>query len=60
MKTITYNDKEYTINEEALSGISDEWKAILYKANHDRRKYSSRGGWQHNAHGGIPTTCTKR
>ena len=37
MNTISYANKEYSINEEALNSISDEWKAILYKANHDRR-----------------------
>ncbi len=37
MNTITYGSKEYSINEDALKGISAEWKAILRKENHEKR-----------------------
>lgn len=36
MNTITYGEKKYSINETAHSAMSDEWKAILYKASYDR------------------------
>jgi hypothetical protein len=37
MKTITYSDKNYSVNEKALKGISADWKCILRKENHEKR-----------------------
>jgi hypothetical protein len=35
-QTITYGNKEYSINTEALADQGDEWKAILFKGPADR------------------------
>ena len=36
MNTITYGNKEYSINTEALAAQGDEWKAIFFKGYADR------------------------
>ena len=36
MNTITYGNKEYSINTEALAAQGDEWKAIFFKGYSDR------------------------
>jgi hypothetical protein len=36
MNTITYGNKEYIINTEALAAQGDEWKAIIFKGYADR------------------------
>ena len=36
MNTITYGNKEYSINTEALAAQGDDWKAIFFKGYADR------------------------